>query len=422
MRQFKRCVGAVLAGLLVIAPAAKAQAPADQIYASLERVANATARITTIVCGADGATLARAAMDAIGAMPGRYAAAEAPVTDLSSFFDAYAALVEEDGSDPRALESTVINGMLRVVDESAEYGFYTARAGDGAIGLTLVMDGASPVVVSAVPDSPAAEAGILQGDRLLAVDGWPVQGATLNEILRRLHGDIGSSVTLDVGRGGRSTAIVLERLRLAPIIPVRWRVLDGVGVITVAEFPQGSERLVRNAIRAIRREVRQPAGYVLDLRDNTGGPLDQLIEAADHFIDGGQVATVRSFGDCHPPEAQTYSVRHGEETHGAPLVVLINGYTSSGAEWLAAALRERRGATLIGQTTRGFGRIHTVIPIRPRGQAFLKVTTGLLTLPSGFGWDGVGVAPDVETPHAAGESDPALDQALAQFRRPAATE
>lgn len=181
----------------------------------------------------------------------------------------------------------------------------------------------------------------------------------------------------------------------APRPTVSWRVANGVAIIVIPNFSETSGDAVYNALRE--SQSASPTGYIVDLRDNQGGLLDHVVAIADHFIDGGPVLVTRPFGQCAGEEAETYNARAGDITDGAPVIVLVNAATASGAELLAATLRERRNATLVGQTTHGDAKLHTIIPVNGGRDGFLKLRTATLTTPAGATWDQTGLTPDVTT-------------------------
>jgi carboxyl-terminal processing protease len=319
------------------------------------------------------------------------------------------------------LERAAIGGMARIFDDTADYQRpedVHRHQSNGGVLITLDGSDGAPLVIGVFADGPAARAGVLPGDRVIAIDGASVQGLRLYEVIVRLKGPVGSSVSLTVDRNGEQRTFAMERAT-AHREAVTWRIVDGIGVITVESFPENAGRKVRDAIRDIQRELREPAGYILDLRDNSGGLLDQVIEVADYFLDGGPVLVVRPFGQCRDDEAETYNARRRDESEGARLIVLTNANTASGAEVVAATLRERRGATLVGQTSYGQGSVHTVIPMNGGRDGFLKLRTGTLTTPSGVAWAGAGLTPDVATELRDAVTDPAMTQAIALLWGPA---
>jgi carboxyl-terminal processing protease len=184
------------------------------------------------------------------------------------------------------------------------------------------------------------------------------------------------------------------------------RVDDGIGYIEIRSFQENTAERVRQAIRDMRRQ--SVRGYIIDLRNNSGGLLDQAIETADLFLDGGVVATVLSARRCPAGDPEVYNARSGDETRGAPLVVITNAQTASGAELVASALVDRQRAVTVGRRTFGMGEIQTVAPLGQR--AGLRLVTGELSSPRVGRFAG-GRAPTHETPEASPGNDPAMARA-----------
>jgi len=406
--------------LQITAPIANAQPSNPAVYAGLERVADVAARIQSVYCDPDTMRVFQGAIDSINAMPERSNAApiHMQTPDIDGFANAYGDLLKEN-IDYASVENAAINGMIQTFDASNEYVTSAAARplGDGAVLLTLDGSRPNPTVIRVMPDGPAALAGVLAGDRLIAIDGQSTTGQRLYDIAQHLRGAAGSNVTLTVRRDSSEINLPMTRVRAA-YAPVGWRVANGVGVITIQSFSEHSSRDVRDAIRAIRREVHQPVGYVLDLRDNWGGLLDQVIGTIDLFVDGGPVLIVRPVSHCSRDVLDRYNARGGDETEGARILVLVNANTASGAEIAAASLRDVRHAVLVGQPTFGNAKVHVFIPMHGGRDGFLRLRTGTLSTPSGTNFDGTGLTPDVVSEARDAQTDPAMDQALSMLRTP----
>ncbi|MEN3584751.1 S41 family peptidase [Streptomyces sp. ZYX-F-203] len=240
------------------------------------------------------------------------------------------------------------------------------------------------------PDSPAADAGIVAGDRLRGVDGRSVDGVPVTEVVARLRGDsvrdpAGTEVSLELERG---TRVWTETVRRATVTtrPVTTRDLDGgATLVRVASFTRGAGEQVRAAVR----DAPEEAGIVLDLRGNSGGLVAEAVETASVFLDGGLVATYDVDGSERALHAET-----GGDT-ARPLVALVDGGTMSAAELLAGALRDRGRAVVLGARTFGKGAVQMPSAL-PDGST-AELTVGHYRTPAGHGVDGVGLTPDLET-------------------------
>jgi len=257
-------------------------------------------------------------------------------------------------------------------------GLWARRQRDGAVEVTKVRAG-----------SPAAEAGVEAGDRLLSVDGATVEGRPVSEVVALLRGDAedaaaGTSVVVRLERGGHAWDLTLRRAKLSTD-PVTVREgADGVTVIRIASFTKGSG----DAVRAALRRAPSAAGVVLDLRGNSGGLVTEAVTAASAFLDGGLVATYDVDGDQRALHAEP-----GGDT-GRPLVAVVDGGTMSAAELLTGALQDRGRAVVVGSRTFGKGSVQMPSPL-PDGSV-AELTVGHYRTPSGRTVDGRGIAPDLE--------------------------
>jgi carboxyl-terminal processing protease len=297
------------------------------------------------------------------------------------------------------LDQAAIRGMLAALgDRYAAYYDTTdyaqfQRLLDGrysGVGLWLGRVPSGTVeVTSVLPDSPAAAAGLKVGDDLVDVAGEAVDGLPVADIVRRMHGEPGTTVAITVRRAG---AIETLRLRRADLVSsdVSFDVpASGVGRVRVAAFTRGSSRDVRKALAALR--AKKVTGLVLDLRGNPGGLLDEGVQVASAFLDGGTVVSYRGRG----VDDKTYAViGHGDTV--TPLVVLVDNGTASAAEVVAGALQDRNRALVVGSRTYGKGSVQQ--PLVLSDGSALEITVARYFTPSGRSVDQVGITPDVDLP------------------------
>jgi carboxyl-terminal processing protease len=276
------------------------------------------------------------------------------------------------------------------LDEAAIRGMLDAL-GDRYAAYYDTSDYAQFEVTSVLPDSPAAAAGLRVGDTLVDVAGEPVEDVPVGEIVRRMHGTVGTEVAVTVRR---ATGIATVRLRRADLVSsdVATDVLAGnVGRIRVAAFTRGTGKEVRDAFGTLRGK--HVNGVVLDLRGNPGGLLDEGVVAASAFLDKGVVVSYRGRG----VEEKTYDVLGRGDTT-TPLVVLVDGGTASAAEVVAGALQDHNRALVVGGRTYGKGSVQQ--PLVLSDGSALEVTVARYFTPSGRSVEQVGITPDVDLPVA----------------------
>ena len=249
-------------------------------------------------------------------------------------------------------------------------------------------------VVSPIDDTPAAKAGILANDLIIALDGESVQGMTLNQAVDKMRGAINTPITLTIERKGVDKPFDVKLVRAEITIQsVRSREEGQVGYIRITSFSEQTFDGLKAAIDKITADIGadKVQGYVIDLRNNPGGLLDQAIAVSDAFLDRGEIVSTRG---RHADETQRFNAHSGDLADGKPVIVLINGGSASASEIVAGALQDHRRATIIGTRSFGKGSVQTIIPLGANGA--LRLTTARYYTPSGRSIQAKGIEPDIE--------------------------
>lgn len=266
------------------------------------------------------------------------------------------------------------------------------RTGEAGLGLRLApRRGGGAVIAAIAPHGPAAEAGLVVGTRVLAIDGRDLRIRDSGSAAELLEGPAGTAVRLLVQQGRRRREVVLVRT-LPPADPVSSERQDGVLVIRIPGFTARTQRQVAGALLSALAEDEAPRGVVLDLRGNRGGLLSQAATVADIFLSGGEA--FRTLGR-HPDSGRVYVTAPPDLSEGLPLVVLVDGRTASAAEILAGALSDRGRAVIAGSATAGKGLVQLVVPLPDGGE--LLMSWSRLVMPAGWPLQGVGVLPGLCT-------------------------
>jgi carboxyl-terminal processing protease len=298
------------------------------------------------------------------------------------------------------LIENAINGMLSGLDPHSSYmnaqqfrDMQVEETGEfGGLGLKVTMEDGLVKVVAPVEGTPAAKAGIQSGDLITAIDGKDIQGLTLQQAVEQLRGPVHTPVTITVSRKGLEEPFDVKIVRgIIHIVPVKSDAENGVGYIRISIFNDHTADDLRAAIDELNKKIGPKLkGYVIDLRNDPGGLLDQAVLVSDAFLDHGEIVSIKG---RHPGQAQEYNAKPGDLTKGAKLVVLINGGSASASEIVAGALKDNHRATIIGTQSFGKGSVQTVIPLRNGGA--LRLTTARYFTPSGRSIQAVGIKPDV---------------------------
>ncbi|HEY6917394.1 MAG TPA: S41 family peptidase [Allosphingosinicella sp.] len=310
--------------------------------------------------------------------------------------------------DDKTLIKGAIDGMLASLDPHSSYlderdfdRLISSTDGEyGGLGLTVGMEDGAVKVVAATEDTPADRAGIKPGDYLTHIDGKLVFGGTLDEAVDQMRGPPGTTVKITVVRPGRDKPFDLTITRaMIEIKAVKWEVKDNVGIINVNAFNRTTTPLAIEAIKEIEKKLgRPPLGYVLDLRSNPGGLVDEAVGLSDVFLEGGEVVSSRG---RRPSDIDHYYAKPGDLTRGLPVVVLINSGSASAAEIVAGALQDHHRAVVMGERSFGKGSVQTLLPLTQT--TGLRLTTARYYTPSGRSVQEGGIRPDIAVPQL---SDP----------------
>jgi carboxyl-terminal processing protease len=310
--------------------------------------------------------------------------------------------------DDERLIKGAIDGMLASLDPHSSYldarnfrSLMTTTEGNyGGLGLSVTLEDGAVKVIAPTRDTPADRAGIKAGDFITHVDGRLFYGGTLDEAVEAMRGAPGTSVRLTIVRPGRDRPFDVTITRAIIDIPAaRFEVRDRVGIITVTTFNRNTTEAVNNAIQSIQRQVGgQPLGYVIDLRSNPGGLLDQAVGLSDLFLERGEIVSQRG---RRRNDIERFHARPGDATNGAPIVVLVDAGTASAAEIVAGALQDHRRGLVLGERTFGKGSVQTLLPLSE--ETALRLTTARYYTPSGKSVQEGGIKPDIEVPQL---SDP----------------
>ena len=353
--------------------------------------------------GAVAAVLLTASLYGCDAAGAGNAAPGSNTADLGFFEDAVRQ-VERNYVEPvprSELMQDALRGMLSRLDphsdymDQEQYQQMTAvtRGQFGGIGVELTLEGKIPEVIAPIEGTPAADAGIEPGDRIIRIDAQPTAGMDAEEVVKRLRGPAGSRVTLTIARADRPPLDVPLTRSVIRVVSVKSDLKDdNIGYVRVTAFTEYTSTELANAINRLKdRAHGRLNGLILDLRNDPGGLLDAAVDVAGEFIDGGIVVTThgRTTEDDHAFSAPT----GGDLVRGTPMVVLINSASASASEIVAGALQDHHRATLMGSRSFGKGSVQTIIPLE--GQGALRLTTALYYTPSGRSIQGQGITPDI---------------------------
>ncbi|KIZ34321.1 MULTISPECIES: S41 family peptidase [Rhodopseudomonas] len=309
----------------------------------------------------------------------------------------------EKPDDSKLVESA-ISGMLTGLDPHSSYmdakSFrdmqVQTRGEFGGLGIEVTMEDGLIKVVSPIDDTPASKAGIMANDIITNLDDEAVQGLTLNQAVEKMRGPVNTKIKLKIVRKGQSDPIEVTLVRdNIRVRSVRAHTEgDDIGYIRITTFneqtTEGLTREIGNLTKSIGAD--KVKGWILDLRNNPGGLLEEAVTVSDTFLDRGEIVSTRG---RNAEETQRRTAHRGDMIKGKKLMVLINGGSASASEIVAGALQDHKRATLIGTRSFGKGSVQTIIPLGS-GNGALRLTTARYFTPSGKSIQAKGITPDIE--------------------------
>ena len=307
----------------------------------------------------------------------------------------------EEVTDKELIEKA-LNGMLSALDPHSsfmseelfkEMQIDTAGA-FGGLGIEITMEQGFIKIISPIDDTPAQKAGVESGDFITHLDGQSVVGLSIKEAVDIMRGEVGKPITITIVRGMKEPFDIVLKRAIIKIQSVKHKVIDDIGVLRVTTFNEQTTTGLKKIIKELESGETDIKGYVLDLRNNPGGLLDESISVSDLFLEKGEIVSVRG---RDKQDVQVYSAKKGDIIKGKPLVVLINQGSASASEIVAGALQDHNRAPILGITSFGKGSVQTIVPI---DSGAIRLTIAKYYTPSGDSIQAIGIEPDVVVPQA----------------------
>lgn len=297
------------------------------------------------------------------------------------------------------LVEAALNGMLTRLDPHSSYlnkdefrDMQVQTRGEfGGLGIEVTMENSVVKVITPIDDTPASKAGLQAGDLIIALDGTPVTGFSLQEAVNKMRGPVGTRIKLTVVRAQGEPFEVTVTRAVIRVESVKWRTEGNVGYVRISSFSDRTQDGLDRAISEIRKQLgNKLEGWVLDLRNNPGGLLDQAVSVSDTFLERGEIVSTRA---RNSEDNQRYNATPGDQADGKPVVVLINNGSASASEIVAGALQDHKRAIILGLKSFGKGSVQTIIPLS--GQGAMRLTTARYYTPSGRSIQAEGIVPDI---------------------------
>ena len=306
-----------------------------------------------------------------------------------------------DEIDDSKIMDAAINGVLQSLDPYSAYmspelfeSMQTETRGEfGGLGIEISMESGLVRVISPIDDTPAANAGVKSGDFIVRIDGEQVQGKSLMEAVKIMRGPVGSSVKLTVRRKNERKALEFNIKRaIMKVKSVEAKMIgdkNNIGYIRLKSFNENSDKQLFSKIKDFEKK-NKPLAYILDLRNNPGGLLNQAISITDFFLDNGEIVSTKGRKKI---ETRRFFAKKGDGINGKPIIVLTNNGSASASEILAGALKDHKRAIVLGENTYGKGSVQSIIGLKNGGG--MRLTISKYYLPSGKSISEVGVTPDI---------------------------
>ena len=295
---------------------------------------------------------------------------------------------------------SAINGLLQSLDPYSSYmspeildEMQTETSGEfGGLGIEVSMEAGVVKVISPIDDTPASKAGLKAGDYIVKINDTQVQGKSLSEAVDLMRGPVGSSIELTVRRRGEKKALTFNITReIIEIQSVKSELLEeNIGYIRLTSFNENSSDQIEKQIKKLKKN-KNLNSFILDLRNNPGGLLNQAIRISDFFLENGEIVSTKS---RKKSDNRKWFAKKGDILKDNTMIVLINYGSASAAEIVAGALQDHKRAILVGESTYGKGSVQSIIPLKNDGA--IRLTVSKYYLPSGKSISDVGVTPDIE--------------------------
>ncbi len=316
-----------------------------------------------------------------------------------------------DKVEDKQLMEGAIQGMLASLDPHSGFlnksdfsNLQTQIDGEyGGLGLSVTLEDEAVKVIAPTKDTPADKAGIKSGDYITHLDGKLIYGGTLDEAVEAMRGVPGTSIKLTIVRPGRDAPFDVTVTRaIIDLKPVQWEVKDRIGLITITGFSEETGADVVSAVSSIKKSLGgKPLGYIVDLRSNPGGILDEAVAVSDAFLSEGEIVSERGRDKKDIERWWAERAVPGDVTGGAPIIVLVDAGSASASEIVAGALQDHHRGLVMGERSFGKGSVQNVLPLtRDTG---LRLTVARYHLPSGRSVQEGGIKPDIQVPQL---SDP----------------